>query len=329
MSNERKIKRLTLIDCSICYSMLLNNLVILKCGHIFHELCIYLWIKRKLECPICRIKIINYKRECIKMYFEPIEIAILLLENSNKIMENFSSETSNRIPVLFKKLSNSFVRSYKLNANSKNNFKDVSIIKVLFRMCQQMKKTIKELTKLYIFSYKYELMLQKEVSQNREKIQRLSNERCNIVCHLEETIKRLENLRLLKFDVEKNFIRVKMDFISEKKSRKRRKTTNIFKKILILSNVAPYKQKLKKKYKAFKKIKKTNFFFKIVFFLLKKPMTCNKKSKVVKNYKTVNDYVNRFINELEDGFKLHNQPKHMEDSLNFDTLTNNYPLNNY
>jgi len=66
-------------------------------------------------------------------------------------------------------------------------------------------------------------MLQKEVSQNREKIQRLSNERCNIVCHLEETIKRLENLRLLKFDVEKNFIRVKMDFISEKKSRKRRR----------------------------------------------------------------------------------------------------------
>jgi len=31
--------------------------VAIKCKHKFHQLCIEEWVKRKKECPICRIKL--------------------------------------------------------------------------------------------------------------------------------------------------------------------------------------------------------------------------------------------------------------------------------
>merc|ERR1712196_411347 len=112
-----------------------------------------------------------------------------------------------------------------------------------------MKKTIRELTKIQSFSYKYELILQKEVWQNREKNRKLSNERCNILCHLEETIKKLENLRLLKFDVERDFLKVKMDFINVKRIKKKKDLENIFNKVLIFSDILYDKHNnIKKRY---------------------------------------------------------------------------------
>jgi len=148
-----------------------------------------------------------------------------------------------------KKIKNSFRDFYKLNISTENSLKNVNMTRVLFKVCQEMKKTIREFTKIQSFSYKYELILQKEVFQNREKNRKLSIERCNILCHLEETIKKLENLRLLKFDVERNLLRVKMDFNNTKQNKKRKELENVFKKVFIFSDVLHHKYILKKRYK--------------------------------------------------------------------------------
>merc|ERR1712176_260963 len=116
--------------------------------------------------------------------------------------------------------------------------------------------------------------------------------------------------------------------MNEKTSRRRKKIKNIFKKVLILSDALQHKQTLKKRYKVFKKTKKTNFFFKIGFFLLKKLIICDKEDKLIKNYKKIDDKINAFLNGLEDGFKLNLRPECMENALSFDPLINNYPLNN-
>lgn len=43
-------------DCSICLDklQLLNNLIILKCKHIYHRDCIKSWFNQSTKCPICR-----------------------------------------------------------------------------------------------------------------------------------------------------------------------------------------------------------------------------------------------------------------------------------
>ena len=40
--------------CDICSDILDTNLAKLNCGHIFHSGCIDNWLKRTLECPMCR-----------------------------------------------------------------------------------------------------------------------------------------------------------------------------------------------------------------------------------------------------------------------------------
>lgn len=48
-------------DCSICLDKLLlsNNLIILKCNHIYHKDCIKSWFNQSTKCPICRCEIRN------------------------------------------------------------------------------------------------------------------------------------------------------------------------------------------------------------------------------------------------------------------------------
>lgn len=50
-----------IISCCICCEFLLpdNDLVHLKCGHIFHENCLAEWMKRSKTCPQCRKKTVR------------------------------------------------------------------------------------------------------------------------------------------------------------------------------------------------------------------------------------------------------------------------------
>jgi hypothetical protein len=46
--------------CSICLEKFLekDNITYLPCLHLFHENCIFEWLKRKKNCPICKYKIL-------------------------------------------------------------------------------------------------------------------------------------------------------------------------------------------------------------------------------------------------------------------------------
>ena len=47
-------------NCSICLEKFLekDNITYLPCLHLFHENCIFEWLKRKKNCPICKYKIL-------------------------------------------------------------------------------------------------------------------------------------------------------------------------------------------------------------------------------------------------------------------------------
>ena len=49
------------IECSICLDIIKNKYSKTFCNHIFHNECIYKWLRKKDTCPICReiIKDIN------------------------------------------------------------------------------------------------------------------------------------------------------------------------------------------------------------------------------------------------------------------------------
>ena len=45
-----------IIRCSICLSEMWNNIVVLKCGHIYHFRCMQKWSLEQETCPYCRTK---------------------------------------------------------------------------------------------------------------------------------------------------------------------------------------------------------------------------------------------------------------------------------
>ena len=45
------------LECSICYENKTNNIKLIKCNHIFCELCIKKWLLNNITCPICRVKL--------------------------------------------------------------------------------------------------------------------------------------------------------------------------------------------------------------------------------------------------------------------------------
>jgi len=48
--------------CSICLDKFLekDNITYLPCLHLFHEDCIFSWLKKKKDCPVCKINIFKF-----------------------------------------------------------------------------------------------------------------------------------------------------------------------------------------------------------------------------------------------------------------------------
>jgi len=42
-------------ECVICLNNIKDDIKITDCGHIFHNKCLYEWVKIKNKCPTCRI----------------------------------------------------------------------------------------------------------------------------------------------------------------------------------------------------------------------------------------------------------------------------------
>jgi HRD ubiquitin ligase complex, ER membrane component len=43
--------------CPICVKDFYNDYIDLPCGHAFHSDCILSWFEKKMDCPICRMKV--------------------------------------------------------------------------------------------------------------------------------------------------------------------------------------------------------------------------------------------------------------------------------
>ena len=41
------------IICAICYENTIGDIIVLSCGHIYHEVCLIQWLSKKPICPMC------------------------------------------------------------------------------------------------------------------------------------------------------------------------------------------------------------------------------------------------------------------------------------
>ena len=49
-----------LVNCSVCLgdiNLFDKQVSILNCGHFFHGICLYGWLKQQMNCPECRAKV--------------------------------------------------------------------------------------------------------------------------------------------------------------------------------------------------------------------------------------------------------------------------------
>lgn len=79
-------------DCSICLNEMIEDTMILRCGHMFHNKCIVDCKKNKNECPICRQEIKEYKLITQEMVYRD---TIEELKNNNTILYNQIQDTIN------------------------------------------------------------------------------------------------------------------------------------------------------------------------------------------------------------------------------------------
>lgn len=71
--------------CPICLNFLDKNLVVGRCGHVYHEQCINQWIEVKKICPHCNGKL--KKKSLVKLYCAPCDIAGDILGDPSKFDE--------------------------------------------------------------------------------------------------------------------------------------------------------------------------------------------------------------------------------------------------
>lgn len=57
-------------ECVICMNNIdrKDTIVVLPCEHIYHKTCAYEWFRKKLNCPICRVSLIDDKNDNRKNY---------------------------------------------------------------------------------------------------------------------------------------------------------------------------------------------------------------------------------------------------------------------
>lgn len=55
--------------CPICLDKYNNDIINLKCNHIFHENCIKKWYEKSLLCPVCREDTDNLNHSLIRYKF--------------------------------------------------------------------------------------------------------------------------------------------------------------------------------------------------------------------------------------------------------------------
>lgn len=47
-------------ECAICYDEIkMINMTVTRCGHVFHASCVFECLERRVDCPLCRAKLVN------------------------------------------------------------------------------------------------------------------------------------------------------------------------------------------------------------------------------------------------------------------------------
>ena len=81
--------------CGICRDTLdfglVDNIEVLACRHVFHRVCVYSWLSRVLECPLCRSAVTHVNlSECIKMG---------ILSSENEIVDHIIQNKTGRTEI--------------------------------------------------------------------------------------------------------------------------------------------------------------------------------------------------------------------------------------
>ena len=78
------------LECSICteaYKCDEEMTIIEPCNHHFHDVCLKTWFDTKLECPLCRFKILNDNDRCLILRMCVINRICVWFENQTLWLE--------------------------------------------------------------------------------------------------------------------------------------------------------------------------------------------------------------------------------------------------
>eukprot|EP01083_Nonionella_stella_P225753 802302_1 len=118
-------------DCSICQEKMTADLMVMECGHVFHDHCICCWSKISVTCPVCKQEV-----DYTKLYFD--------LEDENELKEKI--ESLNKTLCEYKKLA--VAQSKSIATKSYKIWETEIKIKELTETNIKLKDTIKQLEKV-------------------------------------------------------------------------------------------------------------------------------------------------------------------------------------